>query len=50
MRQLFIDQGSVQTKLLRGKEAEGAKFRDYFDGQEPVSILKQQQQRHQNVI
>ncbi|MFT5233390.1 MAG: hypothetical protein ACI9UK_001507 [Candidatus Krumholzibacteriia bacterium] len=36
MRQLFIDQGSVQTKLLRGKETEGAKFRDYFDWQEPV--------------
>ncbi len=36
VRQLFIDQGTVQSKMLKGKEAEGAKFRDYFDWQEPV--------------
>lgn len=36
MRQLFIDQGTMQSKMLKGKETEGAKFRDYFDWQEPV--------------
>ncbi len=36
MRQLFIDQGTMQSKMLKGKESEGAKFRDYFDWQEPV--------------
>ncbi len=36
IRRLFIEQGTVQTRLLKGKETEGAKFRDYFDWQEPV--------------
>ncbi len=36
IRHLYIDQGTVQSKLLKGKEAEGAKFRDYFDWEEPV--------------
>jgi uncharacterized protein len=36
IRQLYLDQGQVQTRLLKGKEVEGAKFRDYFDWQEPV--------------
>jgi len=36
IRRLFIEQGMVQTKLLKGRETEGAKFRDYFDWREPV--------------
>ncbi len=36
MRQLFIDQGTIQSKMLKGKETEGAKFRDYFAWEEPV--------------
>ena len=36
MRQLYIDQGLLQSHVLKDKEAEGAKFRDYFDWQEPV--------------
>jgi len=36
IRELYIDQGTIRSRLLKGKEAEGAKFRDYFDWQEPV--------------
>ena len=36
MRRLFIDAGVVRTHVLKGKEQEGAKFRDYFDWSEPV--------------
>jgi len=36
LRQLFSDQGTIQAKVQRGKETEGAKFRDYFEWQEPV--------------
>jgi uncharacterized protein len=37
MRLLFNTKGTFRSKVLAGKEEEGAKFRDYFDWQEPVS-------------
>lgn len=36
LRALYLDQGSVISRVARGMEQEGAKFRDYFDWQEPV--------------
>ncbi|MFH2051723.1 MAG: Tex family protein [bacterium] len=36
MRTLFRNEGEVRSRLLRGKEQEGAKFRDYFEFSEPV--------------
>jgi len=37
MRTLFAEKGVFRTKVLVGKEVEGAKYRDYFDWEEPVA-------------
>jgi uncharacterized protein len=37
VRKLFTEKGIITTKVIEGKEEEGAKFRDYFDYNEPVS-------------
>ena len=37
MRALFNSKGLLRSKVLKGKEDEGAKYRDYFDWEEPVS-------------
>ncbi|HUU26986.1 MAG TPA: Tex-like N-terminal domain-containing protein, partial [archaeon] len=37
MRELFASQGIIRSKVVPGKEVEGAKYRDYFDWEEPVS-------------
>jgi len=39
MRELFIISGVVRTRVLKGKEEVGAKFRDYFDWSEPVHAV-----------
>ncbi len=36
LRQLFQRKAVVSTKLVKGKEEEGAKYRDYFDFSEPL--------------
>ncbi len=36
LRQLFAQKGVFHSKVLEGKEAEGAKFKDYFDWKEPA--------------
>ena len=36
MRDLFASQGVFRTKVITGKEAEGSKYRDYFEWEEPV--------------
>jgi uncharacterized protein len=36
LRQLYWSQATVRSKVLTGKEAEGAKFKDYFDWTEPL--------------
>jgi uncharacterized protein len=36
LRDLYVRAGIMESKLVKGKEAEGAKFRDYFDWSEPV--------------
>ena len=37
MRDLFWKEGIVESKVLKGKEAEGAKYKDYFEWKEPIS-------------
>jgi uncharacterized protein len=36
MRDMYFTKGIIHTRVISGKEAEGAKYRDYFDWQEPV--------------
>jgi uncharacterized protein len=37
MRELFHTKGILSSKVLAGKEEEGAKFKDYFDWKEPAA-------------
>mgnify|MGYP002347249120 CR=1 FL=1 len=37
VRDLFLSMGVCESKVVKDKEEEGAKYRDYFDCQEPVS-------------
>lgn len=37
LRQLYLTKGIIKSKLISGKEEEGAKFKDYFDWSEPAS-------------
>jgi len=39
MRELYFDRGSFMTKLIKGKEAQGHNYKDYFDWQEPVKSI-----------
>ena len=36
LRDLFGSRGVFRTKVISGKEAEGSKYRDYFEWEEPV--------------
>lgn len=36
LRTLFNEKGIITSRVVEGKEAEGAKFKDYFDWQEPA--------------
>lgn len=36
MRELFLLKGSFRSKLIKGKEEAGQKYKDYFDWTEPV--------------
>ncbi len=37
MRRLFEQQGRIQTRVIKGKEQVGTKFRDYFAWEEPAA-------------
>ena len=37
MRSLYMEKGVLKSKVLIGKEEEGAKFKDYFDWNEPAA-------------
>ncbi len=39
VRSLFFSQGKIHCSVATGKENEGAKFRDYFDWQEPAATV-----------
>jgi len=36
VRNIFQRQATIRCKLIKGKEEEGAKFKDYFDSEEPL--------------
>lgn len=36
-RRLFVEKGLARSKVIAGKESDGAKFRDYFDCSENIS-------------
>lgn len=36
MRRMFLREGVCESKVAKGKDEAGAKFKDYFDWQEPV--------------
>ncbi|WP_276372283.1 Tex family protein [Chryseolinea sp. H1M3-3] len=37
VRELFWREGIIESRLLKGKEAEGQKYKDYFEWTEPIS-------------
>lgn len=37
VREIFWSEGAVESHVLKGKEAEGQKFKDYFEWTEPIS-------------
>lgn len=37
MRELYLGHGVLRARVIPGKETEGAKYRDYFEWQEPVA-------------
>jgi protein Tex len=37
VRELFWTQGLIEARILKGKESEGQKFKDYFEWSEPIS-------------
>lgn len=39
MRELFVQKGTIQSKVVDGKEQEGIKYKDYFDWSEPVKTV-----------
>jgi uncharacterized protein len=39
LRELFWEKGQVTSKVMLDKEAEGAKFKDYFDWSEPLATI-----------
>ncbi len=37
VRKLFLSQGIIKSKLIKGKEEEAAKYKDYFEWEEPIN-------------
>jgi uncharacterized protein len=37
LRELYVSKGVIKSKVVAGKEEEGAKFKDYFDWSEPAA-------------
>lgn len=37
VRELFWKEGVVESRVMKGKEAEGAKYKDYFEWKEPIA-------------
>ena len=38
LRNLYLTKGVIKSKMIAGKEEEGAKFKDYFDWSEPAAV------------
>ncbi|MCI4670919.1 MAG: RNA-binding transcriptional accessory protein [Bacteroidia bacterium] len=39
LRNIFLKRGTVSAKVIRGKEEEGSKYKDYFEFNEPLSKI-----------
>ncbi|MCR4337758.1 MAG: RNA-binding transcriptional accessory protein [Candidatus Omnitrophica bacterium] len=39
LRKLYFEKGIFKSKVIRNKEVEGAKYKDYFDWQDPVKTV-----------
>ena len=39
MRALYLEKGVFSSKVVTGREAEGSKYRDYFDWEEPMAAV-----------
>lgn len=39
VRNIFMKRGTVSAKVIKGKEEEGAKYKDYFEFNEPISKI-----------
>lgn len=37
VRELFWTEGKIETRVMKGKESEGQKYKDYFEWNEPIS-------------
>lgn len=37
VRELFWSEGSVESRVMKGKETEGQKYKDYFEWNEPIA-------------
>ncbi len=37
IRKLFLSQGIIKSKVIRGKEETGVKYRDYYEWEEPIN-------------
>jgi uncharacterized protein len=56
LRELLLEKGTFQSEVIPGKEAEGAKFSDYFAWEEPVAtapshrILAMRRGEHEEIL
>ena len=39
LRELFLTQGVIRSRVMKGKETVGVKYKDYFDWEEPVQSI-----------
>jgi len=39
LRELFLTQGIIRSRVIKGKETEGVKYQDYFNWEEPVKSI-----------
>lgn len=39
LREIYLTQGKIHAQVIKGKETEGRKFKDYFDWEEPLRSI-----------
>jgi protein Tex len=39
LREIYLTQGKLHSQVIKGKETEGQKFKDYFDWEEPLASI-----------
>ncbi|NLJ48621.1 MAG: RNA-binding transcriptional accessory protein [Candidatus Atribacteria bacterium] len=39
LRELFLTQGIIRSRVIKGKETEGIKYQDYFNWEEPIKSI-----------